>query len=1044
MPARETNGKAESRNKGDSDAMTPRRTDARRAERSAGKRTGARKSGRVSPKRSTVNRPASGAMPAWLVAFAFVLLAAGFCLQNYVLATDDTTVIATAPKTVSISEVMTSNKSAVTDDKGNYSDWVELVNDTSSPVDITGWKLVDDQDKLLGFTFPGQVLEPGERVIVYCSGDLRTVAGYAYHAPFRLSAQGDGFTLMNAEGAVVDSVAIPALSGNEVYARDEDTGEWTIGLNYTPGLPNTQENHSLATGESLATGSLIINEVMSDNQTYVRCADGNYCDYIELYNASNAPVSLSGYTLTDDESKPQKWSFGDGATIGAGEYLIVYASGTADDAAGEIHASFKISSAGEAVRLYDRNGALLDSVNVPALSGDESYSRAADGSFTSEIPPTPGYSNDQTGINAVAARTDAQNPLGVYINEAIASARKPNSNDSAYDWIELYNSTGASVDLSGYHLTDDTSSPGKWTFPEGSSINSGEYLVIYASGEDRANASRGSYHTNFKLSIDENETIGLFSPEGELVDRLPMINQTASVSYGRPAGASGRYYLATPTRGAANESEYYQGQADGVEFARQGGYFTSGSVTVEMSSSPAATIRYTLDCSEPTEESPVYTSPFTVSQTTIVRARAYEDDMLPSRVATASYIFGEGHSLQVVSLVSQNDYLFGSDIGIYSVGPNELKYPFRGANFFKNWERAGNVELFSTDGQVVLSQGVGLQLQGQYSRMQDQKAFKVIARSTYDEDSTFDASLFPNREYTSYKSFILRASGQDGERTRIRDAVLTSLCEGTGVMYQDSVPVVVYINGEYWGHYNMRERIHKYSIAQWEGWTDVDAIDIVKGNSGVLQGTNDDYAQFLTWLSKNGCRSEENLARVEEMVDIDNYLTYVAIEMYIGNTDLLNVKRYRSSEGDGRWRWIIYDTDWAFNTDTDSFRRWLNANGVGSGNKTDNTLFVQLMKNPTMRDKFLRILANIMYNNFRPEIVIAKIDEYCQLIEDEMPAQTAKWGGSVRNWNSRVKQLKTYANSRPKKLLGYIRSELGWTTAQMREYFSEIMDAIGV
>lgn len=131
------------------------------------------------------------------------------------------------------------------------------------------------------------------------------------------------------------------------------------------------------------------------------------------------------------------------------------------------------------------------------------------------------------------------------------------------------------------------------------------------------------------------------------------------------------------------------------------------------------------------------------------------------------------------------------------------------------------MEIFDEDGTTLLSQGAEFKINGQYSRALDQKSFAVYARKEYG-DSRFNAALFDDRDYTSYKSFVLRCTAQDYNRARMRDAMMTSLMEGQGVMYQETEVCVLYLNGEYWGHYNMRERVNKWSIAQWEGVTDED------------------------------------------------------------------------------------------------------------------------------------------------------------------------------------------------------------------------------
>jgi hypothetical protein len=249
-------------------------------------------------------------------------------------------------------------------------------------------------------------------------------------------------------------------------------------------------------------------------------------------------------------------------------------------------------------------------------------------------------------------------------------------------------------------------------------------------------------------------------------------------------------------------------------------------------------------------------------------------------------------------------------------------------------------------------------------------------------DNRFRAAIFPNRDYTEYQSFLLRPSSDDGNYTRMRCSVLSTLAEGTSVMYQDVVVAVLYINGEYWGHYNLRERVNVHAIAQWEGWTDPDRIDLVKGNDHVKQGSNRTFLDLLKWLEKHDIKTDEDIAYVNSIVDIENYLDYVMLEMYVGNSDLLNVKRYRSVEGDGRWRWIVFDLDWAFHNDTDSYADWLHRSGCGLKHTTDNTLFRELMKHPGIKDYFLRRLGQRLATDWSSGVIIAKIDELERVIKE--------------------------------------------------------------
>ena len=199
----------------------------------------------------------------------------------------------------------------------------------------------------------------------------------------------------------------------------------------------------------------------------------------------------------------------------------------------------------------------------------------------------------------------------------------------------------------------------------------------------------------------------------------------------------------------------------------------------------------------------------------------------------------------------------------------------------------------------------------------------------------------------------------------MRDAVMQSLAEGGNVMYQETEVGVLYIDGVYWGHYNLRERINTASICQFEGWEgDEDDLDLIKANSNVMQGSNATMEKLLKWVKSNDMNTDEAYRVLDSAIDIQNYIEYMAIEMFTGNTDTLNVKRYRNANADGKWRWVLFDLDWAFYEDTNSVRRWLTPGGMGNANRTDNSLFIACMKNDTFRDRFLTYLGEKMATTY--------------------------------------------------------------------------------
>ncbi len=925
---------------------------------------------------------------------------------------------AAVQSSVRLNEMMSANKSAVPDNEGNYSDWIEVINAGSESADITGWKISDGSGL---FTFPEHILAPGETVLVYASGTAHALPGEAYHAGFKLSASGESITLTDDREQTVDAVDLPALDADTAYARNADGG-WAVTAAFTPGLANDESYEAIEL--ALADGKgLILNEIMTDSRTYALDMDGEACDYIELANVGSSPLSLAGYGLTDDAASPAKWLLPD-VTLQPGEYLLIRASGK-DRVDGELHTSFRLSE-GEGVILTDPRGRIIDRAVPEALEPDQSLSLNESGEWTGNLAPTPAYANDQSGAGRVDSELRSRNVEQVVINELVCSTRVISDEDTetSYDWVELHNASASLVDLSGWGLSDNAGRPRKWQFPAGTTIGPGQYMVIYLSGKDTMEG--GHYHTNFSLSLSQTETLTLCRPDGSLVDRMPLRDQHAEISVGRAPAQSGFFLFETPTPGSANSGESYFGRAQQVAFSEDGG-LKDGPVQLTLTAGPGETIYYTTDSTDPTSASIRYTGPITISETTVIRAVACRTGYLDSISNTRTYLVGVSHTLPVVCLTSDPDGMFGEENGMY-------------VNIDHYWSRAAFIEYYSLEGETILSQGVDISLHGNDARTYQQKTMNVIARSVYG-DNRLRAALFPNRDYTEYQSILLRPSSEDGNYTRMRCSVLSTLCADTTVMYQDVAVAILYINGEYWGHYNLRERVNAHAIAQWEGWTEPDLIDLVKSNDHVKQGSNSTFRDLMNWIEENGVRTQENLDYVNTIVDVENYLDYVMVEMFVANSDLLNVKRYRSVEGDGRWKWAIFDLDWAFHNDSNSYTDWLSTKGAGMQNATDNRLFVALMKNDSVKEYFLRTLGERMATCWRSEALVNRIDERQALLEPEMPQSYTRWGNSLDRWYEKTAEMRQYAIERPSKLISYIAEAEDMSEAEIQDYFGAALAA---
>ena len=928
-----------------------------------------------------------------------------------------------------ISELMSENMQTLVSDTGEVPDWIEILNAGNEPVELNHWSLMLESRPNRVYRFPKRTIAPGEYMLIYATGNRGE-----YDAPFTLPASGgDTLMLLDNRGRVADAVALPELSADHSYRRGE-SGEWEISDSPSPG--QAERSAAASAPVRLQEGAVEISEAMSRNSLYYPDEDGEYCDYVELHNRSEESVNLEGWYLSDSLSKLKRWSFPE-VTIPADGYLVVHCSGknrTKDSA--HLHTDFKLSGDGESVFLIRPDGQTVSTAQLPALAQNQAWS-LFEGVWSASLAPTPGRENSRESAARLQTEMFGGALSSVYISEIMAS---PSEQD--YDWVEIANASAQAVDLSGYGLSDDTTRPRRWRFPEGTVIQPGEYMGVLLMGDASVTSSR-YLCADFALSAAGGYTVNLADPQGKILDATYVPEQYGGIAYARFPGEDGFFYTDTATPMEPNAGAHYLARATMPRASVLGGLYKSGdSFTVELSAPEGSRIYYTLDCTDPDESSTLYTGPIQVTGTTILRSRSYANNSLPSLITAQSYLYDvevpEG--VYVISLVSDPDNLYSDEKGIMVMGPNAWKsFPYgkinEGANFWMDWEREANVELFTSDGVLGFEQPCGIKLHGQYSRATAVKAFKVFARSEYGSNR-FNYPIFTQRDYDSYQSFLLRASGQDFDKTFMRDSVLTALAKDTSVMYQETELGVCYLNGEYYSLFNLRERVSRFSICQFEGWEGMeDDIDLIKANDVEKEGSNASMEELLKWIRSNDTTTQEAYDYIGERIDIQNYIEYMALQIYSGNGDTLNVKRYRNAKTDGKWRWVLYDLDWAFSVDTNSIRRWLDPEGMGTNKYTDTTLFIGCMKNPIFRDQFLTYMGEQLATTLSSENVVGLFKERYDELMPLLPAYLEKIGKSMSKYNSEIGTLVGYAQSRPAKLIGYFQQTFNFSDDQLQKYF---------
>jgi len=978
-----------------------------------------------------------------------------------------------------ISEVMAANSSAVPDENGEFGDWLELYNGTGADLDMEGVMLTNRTDRIT-FPFPSYTLKAGERVIVFATDSYQLDPSLPFHGKFKLSSAGDHIYLYDPEMYLIDELATPTLTADSSYALtgvDEDgVRHYETTTYYSPGYENTEEGFvAYRMANATESGALVINEVCPDPRIGIPDEDGEIVDWIELKNNTDQPISLTGYYLSDKENKPMKWRFPDGATIPAGGYYLVFCSGKDKlQHNGIPHTSFSISAERESVVISDGYGRLVDRVSIENVPVDHSYGRSDVGDWRMFELTTPGQPNNTRGQAQADEIYRAYNFSGVIISEVMASnstvALGPTL--ATTDYVELFNTSAEAVNLSGYGLSDSLKRPRRWQFPENTYIQPGEYKIIYLDGQPQLSTVT-DFHTNFKLTRAGGESVSFCDPTGRVLDRIPLSLIPTDHSYGRTLGYSGFYYYDVPTPGEANGTGYY-GYTSNPAFSIPGGEH-KGNLQVTISIPENSAVYYTTDGSIPTQENgTLYTNGMVIDigRVTVLRARAFDTSgmLQPSETITQTYLLNLYHAFPIVSLVTDPDELWNETDGMLSIGGEiaadetiifkrtDGEYP--NYRTFGKDARPGHVEYYGKDGTTILDQDCEFGLQGQFSLDIPQKTFKVRAKAKYGE-KYFDAALFDDLEFTQYKSFVLRMGGNDGVWTRMNDAFQSQLIKRfneitdkpSTVIYQEWNPVVVYLNGVYWGHYNMRERVDRYFVAQHEGLSleEADNMDLLEASGTVNFGSNKEYKAMINRVEKSSPGTNEaDLQYIIDNIDVDNYFDYMAFEMFFGNSDPGNIRFYKLKQKDAKWRWIFYDSDYGlFNSKFNSPRSYLKPQGAGDQH-INNTLIRKLLENDEMKHKFLMRLGEI-FQTFTTEFMIELFDEMAATLEPEMTLHFARWAeendrrinfdspltpeGALRYWHTRLDFTRNVMKKRPTYLYEFIQEQFQLTSDQMLIYF---------
>ena len=601
----------------------------------------------------------------------------------------------------------------------------------------------------------------------------------------------------------------------------------------------------------------------------------------------------------------------------------------------------------------------------------------------------------------------------VLVNEYSGANRNGIADDFGNnpDWIELYNAGGTAVDISGYFLSDKESNPTKWQIPAGTVLNANSYRLFFASGRDINTGL--ALHTNFKITQTGGEFVVFSDQGGTILESYEVLPTRVNHSRGRtPNGGATWQIFSAPTPGLANGAGF-DGYTDMPTFNLPAGTYNGAQSIVISSESAGVTIRYTIDGSEPSATSTAYTGPINVATTTAIKARAFPAaaNLLPGFTETNTYFINVNHTLPIVSLVSdQYDDLFASGWG----------------------DIVSNIEYFTANGAQQFESYGEVDRHGQDSWAFDQKGVDFIVRDQYGYDDEIDYQIFPTSPRDKFQRIMFKAGASDnypftgapGGGCHLRDAYIQSLAEkaNMNVDLRKNDHCVVYINGQYWGLYEVREKVNDPDYTDYYWGQEEEDLDMLSqwGWLEVRYGSADDWNDLYFNMMATDLSVDANYNLISTRLDIGSVIDYMIINTWSVNSDWIN---WNSMWWRGRgtpavkWKYALWDMDNTFNLGQ-NFSGWPTTNFDADPCDLDETfanagpneghldMFNRLMANEDFMARYINRYAEMINTYLNCSYALAHFDSIVNHISPEMPQQIARWGGSMAEWQGHLDYMR--------------------------------------
>ena len=854
----------------------------------------------------------------------------------------------------------------------------------------------------------------------------------------------------------------------------------------------------------LMAQNLHLNEASNANYQQLIDEDGKEeNDWIELYNSGITPINLSDFYLTDSPNEPDKWALPN-QTLEAGNYLTVFASGNSlkpepDTTSGLWRTAIYATDNWQ--WLFNNQAPPtnwtatdFDDLTWNAGPGGFGYGDADDATLI-EPNPTTNPSGVVYGIYirkkftvsnpAIIAKAllhiDFDDAFAAYLN-GIEIARWglvgtppafdeacPDHEASGYQGlpidafsidlptleaalkigenvlsVEVHNSSPTfSSDLSlapwlSFYITDGSTPYGQvpnWFYdPNDPNQNDPKWL-----------------HTNFKIS-SAGETVYLFDSDLNLVDSLLVPSLQVGHSIGRqPDGGVGICLFTQPTpQQTNNDAICFVGYLPPPTYSLPAGYYEKTQVLKLSTPSPSAVIRYTTDGSYPVQTSTIYANPIPIDATQVIRACSYSTDpnMLPSEAVANTYFITDSSTVPVIAVSINPNDLFDVNNGIYAYGPNAdiSSFPFYGANFWdKNTWRDAHIEYFNADGNREFNLSGQLRIQGNWARGFPQKGL-TFRKYDWTSSPAIEYALFPDKPHIeTFDNFNMRTGSIDWNTVHARDDIMQTGVKDLAIETMATNTCLVYLNGQYWGVYHLREKQDDQYLANNTG-VNPDSVDLIRYDYEVMEGSEQGFLQLYNFISNNNMADPEMFAQAGQMADLENWADYFISETYYANIDWLgwyvnNIKIWRPQTPNGRWRYILWDTDLGMGCPSGG---WYGYDMLGlaifQAANRHSEMMLRLLQNPMYANYFTNRYADLMNTVFQPDNFNKKaIEKITNQMRPEMERHFKKWnypgyepwdgygwGASVdtTSWNSAINVMYDFTQYRLEYARNYVQNNM--------------------